>query len=75
MMTKRHFEAIATALRDDAAHINAGAEFAPYHTLNKWQQGAYDQWNTTVLALAAVCAAENPRFDRARFLTACGVQS
>ncbi len=25
--------------------------------------------------LADACAADNPRFDRARFLAACGVQS
>ena len=38
------------------------------------EQGAYDQWNTTVLAFANVLARDNPRFDRERFLRAAGAQ-
>lgn len=32
------------------------------------------QWDKHVLALADMCAQENPRFDRTRFLAACGYQ-
>ena len=32
------------------------------------------QWDKHVLALADMCARENPRFDRDKFLVACGYQ-
>ena len=35
--------------------------------MTDWERGAYDQWNTTVGAVADVLAADNPRFDRGRF--------
>jgi hypothetical protein len=35
----------------------------------------YDGWHVTVCALANALANDNPRFDRERFLKACGVQS
>ena len=37
--------------------------------------GAGHAWKDTCLAMADALANTNPRFDRARFLAACGVQS
>lgn len=73
-MTKKDFELIASALRDDAAHLAPDA-CDDYSQRTDWEKGAYDQWNTTALAIARALATTNPRFDRARFLEACGVAS
>lgn len=58
-MTKKHFEAIAVLLRSQKAQARTSDE------------------NVTVCVRAAQLAdlfqSENPRFDRARFLKACGV--
>ena len=72
-MTKKDYIRIAAALRGDAAHLNPPG--IPYERMPRWNQGCYDQWNTVVLAIADALAADNPKFDRARFLSACGVQS
>jgi hypothetical protein len=59
-MTKRHFEAIAKILksaREDAIAIGE----TPLQT------------SDVALGMADYFANENPRFDRARFLTACGL--
>ena len=74
-MTKKDYVLIAAALRGDAAHLAPDAVYKSYVTMPAWNKGAYDQWHTTVLAIAAALASDNPRFDRARFLQACGVQS
>ena len=64
-MTKKHFEAIAAAIAQ--ANMLYGAtqygEQAPPRTVLE----------TVANNLATICAAENPNFDRARFLRACGV--
>lgn len=62
-MSKRHFEAVARVLRDALEHeqfadSRAGARVA----------------ESIARELADVFADENPRFDRARFLRACGVE-
>jgi hypothetical protein len=61
-MTRKHFEAIAAAISD------ARNDPIVCKTL-----GALD--GVTILAnkLADVCAGSNGRFDRGRFLRACGV--
>jgi hypothetical protein len=77
-MTRKHFVALARALREDAAHLATGEPF-DYTAAPRWEQGAYDQWNTTVLATARTLSDlsgfdlnGNRRFDRERFLSACG---
>ena len=59
-MSKKHFEALAAAMRD--ARVRVAAE--PCGLL-----GAVDK---VVEEVAAACAASNPRFDKGRFLAACG---
>jgi len=64
-MTKKHFKAIAAAV----AQARDEAEPAP---------GEYGDpvaaIDTLAHALADVCRQTNPNFDRARFLSACGVE-
>jgi hypothetical protein len=67
-MTRKHFAAIAATLLAEKPAVGVA-----YQDMTPWQRGAYDSWNTTVLAFAAMCRAQNPRFNRARFLAACGV--
>lgn len=54
-MTKRHFVALAAALL-----AVKPARYKHY--------GVHQQWNETVLAIAAYCEKQFPRFDRHRWL-------
>ena len=58
-MTKKHFDALAAALR---------------HQQPMFNDAAVAQWECDVDSIAGVCARFNPNFDRARFLAACGVE-
>ena len=71
-MTKKDYVLIANALRKDASHL-ARTERTTYPSMSDWEKGAYDQWNTAVLAMADALRRTNPLFDRTRFLAACGV--
>lgn len=62
MMTREHFEAIAAVLRDERPDRDGSAR----------QDGARDEWSTTVLQFASMCKEQNPQFNRARFLKAAG---
>ena len=73
-MTKKDYILIAQTLRDDAAHLADGGEYN-YVNMSQWEKGCYDQWHTVVLAVRDALQRDNPRFDRAKFLAACGVQS
>ena len=64
-MTKKHFEALAAALFEAREHTGHNAS---------WDDGVDAQWLKDVAVVADVCATTNPRFDRARFLAACGVE-
>ena len=61
-MTKKHFEALAAALKQ------AGQEYGDSATYHK------GQWRRDVEMVALTCMSFNPNFDRARFLKACGVE-
>ena len=63
-MTKKDFELIAGIL--DRQLIVAPSQMA---------QACREQRDTYARAFADALARENPRFDRARFLAACGVAS
>ena len=59
-MTRRHFQALADALRYSMPHTGRESEH-------------YAQWVTDVRGVGDACYAANGRFDRARFERACGM--
>jgi hypothetical protein len=63
-MTRKDYEAIARAIR----LFHEDDERDPIHTAS----GAVEYVASNI---ADVMSADNPRFDRARFLKACGVAS
>ena len=66
-MTRKHFEALAAALKDNrpAKDVQAFGYAARF---------SEEQWLDGVGRVADVCARFNPYFNRARFLKACGVE-
>ena len=68
-MTKKHFEALAAALK---ARNTDWLSDGPMS--NDYVRGAQHQLEGDARAIADVCAQFSPRFDRARFLKACGVE-
>jgi hypothetical protein len=65
-MTKRHFEMLAATLRDCKP---------PWPTDSPVTHMAMTQWEFVCRRFARMCATHNPRFDRARFIQACGVDT
>jgi len=61
-MTKKHFNALAAALR--RTRPNMGTE----------PLSSYAQWSADVMAITGVLQESNPRFARTRFLAACGME-
>lgn len=61
-MSKKDYELIAAAFR-------AARPCAVGDRGRDW----YDGWHAVVDSVADALASDNPRFDRARFLAACGV--
>ncbi len=60
-MTKQHFQLLADALKAEMPGTG-------------WDHpNKRVQWLLDVRAVTSVCAQSNARFDRDRFLTACGV--
>ena len=59
-MTKKHFEALA-------GEMYANKPFSTGERL--------EQWTFDCLGAANMCELFSPRFDRARFLKACGVEN
>ncbi len=57
-MTRKHFEALAHELKIQKPETDLGRA----------------QWEYDCRAVANACAASNGRFDRGRFLRACGVE-
>ena len=67
MMTKKHYVAIARCLNA----LVSGSEAAPGHNISAgYRQALFD----TAHVLSFEFEHENLRFDRARFLTACGLE-
>lgn len=71
-MTKRHFMAIAKIV-DNAKVTACSADTAQRKA--DYERGAEGTRKHIATALADMFAGENPRFDRERFLAACGVAS
>jgi hypothetical protein len=63
-MTRKDYIAIAAAIKEARSH---GAETV---AATEFNLGV----TTATQRVADVLARDNPRFDRARFLTACGVK-
>lgn len=61
-MTKRDYEAFARLLKYAREEVLFGGVSGGYQTLAYVREG-----------LADILAADNPRFNRARFVEACGV--
>jgi hypothetical protein len=59
-MSRKHFIALANALKAEKPGDN-------------WNPNKRVQWELDVNAVANACAQANSRFNRARFLAACGV--
>ena len=64
LMTKKHFKALAGELK-----YRKPCKIAK----PRGYSARLEAWESVVEGVAGVCATFNPRFDRGRFLTACGV--
>lgn len=58
-MSRKHFKALADALKDEKPGDN-------------WNPNKRVQWEIDVKAIANTCARFNDRFNSSRFLAACG---
>ena len=70
MMTRNDFELLANALKSERAALvlKYGPEQNGYYAYSEGFRAA-------VNVVAAVCAANNSRFQRGRFFAACGIDS
>ena len=66
MLLKKHYKAIAEAIRYEGRELNT----LDYMTGFKFKE-AREAIERIMLSLAIVFAADNPRFNRQRFLDAC----
>jgi hypothetical protein len=63
-MSKKHFNALADAMKNTKPSKGEGTEY-----LIK-----YSQWKRDTQSIAEVCLQSNSRFDYHFFLSACGVE-
>lgn len=66
-MTRKDYELIAAAINEAAETVRRENNSGFIHTLGS-------AMDLTAVQIAKALAADNPRFDRAKFLQACGVQ-
>lgn len=69
-MTRKDYIAIARVLKNEQP-----CTLDEYSNVSAQQRGCYDEWGTVCIAMASMLQLDNARFDRERFLAACGVQS
>lgn len=80
MFAKRHYEFLAASLRHSKVLIDEASYTADDDTCERLSRDQHDHprradaWRTSVESLAYALARDNSRFDRARFLKACGVE-
>lgn len=67
-MTRKDYVVLAGVIQDTYAQFNTPGQ-PDYNSVAGWGVA------TVALNICDVLAADNPRFDRERFLTACGVSS
>jgi len=66
-MTKKHFKAIAEIIKYEVERSRSDIS-------DRYLSGRHDATRDIALSLTSFCATKNPRFDRAKFLTACGIE-
>ena len=69
-MTKKHYEAIALAISVDAKLASKDLDANPQDT---FAAGKMYALRSVAGQFAHIAARDNPRFDKSRFLRACGV--
>lgn len=69
-MTRKHFRALADALRSVRPGRLMRDATSPDELL--YLRGAWGQWNVAVVEIARAVRQFNPSFDRDRFFSACG---
>lgn len=74
-MTRRDFEALAAMLRHQWEAAHSSRRTAPGAGEVAHSCGRAYAVHQLAESIATHCASRNLRFDRARFLAACGVQS
>lgn len=75
-MTKKDFEATAAIIKNRrAVYQTVSVRSRPRndHAVG-FDYGALNALEVVALDMADMFAADNPRFDRARFLAACGIE-
>lgn len=72
-MTKKDYELIAQALGEQIGFESEKDTYGDW-TLD-YKEGFTDGLKRACEVLAEVLEGDNPKFNRARFLTACGVQN
>lgn len=68
-MTKKDYELIASVFRD-SSRFNA-----PKVDKLTYNNGAVDKWDTLARNLGTKLAQNDPKFDRSKFLRACGLEA
>lgn len=71
-MTKKDFEAMAGAVNDARLALLPGSREPQRDSLVRTHHQVFD---SLARSLADVCATQNARFNRAKFLAACGIAS
>jgi hypothetical protein len=67
-MTQKDYKKIAEVLREERPERQQDhKDFA----ILQWSNGARDEWETIIIRMARMLAADNPRFDKKKFLAAC----
>lgn len=66
-MTKKHFVALAAALHAEFPDRDSYASADGF-------KAAFNMWYACVTAVADMAMGENGRFDRERFMRACGAE-
>lgn len=73
-MTRRDFQLIAESLKKTRpAHYTERLNSIPEGEL-AWKRAECSVWNCVCKTIANDLSGTNPRFDRSRFLDACGVK-
>jgi hypothetical protein len=64
-MTRKHFEALAAAIKRNVDVVN--------QDFTEFDHGRLDGIRRSAEVVADVCEASNPKFNRAKFIKACGL--